>query len=198
MQSGMKAKENSFQEQSGLNVDKNFELGERGKTTYGQIVFSDKLSNNRSGQNCTSNFQKQSEMHSKKKIFKEQSGLSVKRKLWKWREGGSEMLKSSFKGKAQSIKPGRTCNTFFQKKHPGWNVNIIFQKSIRNESEQSIWRSERVEQGAKCLLIHSVNRMLQWSFEGDSLNSLRNSKQTGMCDFHRNMKATFALLPALA
>ena len=81
MQSGMKAKENSFQEQSGLNVDKNFELGERGKATCGQIVFSDKLSNSRSGQNCTSNFQKQSEMHSKKKFFKEQSGLSVKRKL---------------------------------------------------------------------------------------------------------------------
>ena len=56
MQSGMKAKENSFQEQSGLNVDKNFELGERGEATWGQVVFSDKLSNNRSGQTCTSNF----------------------------------------------------------------------------------------------------------------------------------------------
>ena len=81
MQSGMIAKENSFQEQSGLKVNSNFELGEQGKTTYGQMVFSDKVSNSRSAQNCTSNFQKQSEMHSKKKIFKEQSGLSVKRKL---------------------------------------------------------------------------------------------------------------------
>ena len=54
----MKAKKNSFQEQSEWNVDQNFELGERGKATCGQIVFSDKLSNNRSGQTCTSNFQK--------------------------------------------------------------------------------------------------------------------------------------------
>ena len=106
-----------------------------GETTYGQIVFSDKLSNSKSGQNCTSSFQKQSEMHSKKKIFKEQSGLSVKRKLWKWREGGSEMLKSSFKEKITSNRPGRTCNTYFQKKHPGWNVNIFFQKSLRDENE---------------------------------------------------------------
>ena len=58
MQSGMKAKENSFQEQSGLKVNNNFELGERGKATCGKIVFSDKLSSNKSGQNCKSNFQK--------------------------------------------------------------------------------------------------------------------------------------------
>ena len=88
VQSGMKAKENSFQEQSGLKVNKNFELGERGKTTYGQIVFSDKLSNSRSGQHCTSNFQQIIRDAFEKEILQRAVRVECKKEAVKMERGG--------------------------------------------------------------------------------------------------------------
>ena len=84
----MKAKENSFQEQSELNVDKNFELGERGEATCGQVVFSDKLSNNRSGQTCTSNFCKTIRDAFEKEILQRAVRVECRKEAVKMERGG--------------------------------------------------------------------------------------------------------------